>query len=154
MRHFLILAPLGMLLLSSCGPGGGSSDSGASREGESDGKLAADRMSHAQVSAQDSVGKRPQPHNFVETVEDICPVHHEKMKLREIPIAFEDPATNGTGSVNPLATAAFPFGAEKIVSAGNALLPGQPLTARVYQCAPCIAARWAAEKMRGQAAAE
>ena len=77
-------------------------------------------------------------------------MHHVKMKLREIPIVFEEPTANGTESATPTATAAFPFGAEKIVSAGNALLPSQPLTGRVYQCEPCIAARRLAEENRKQ----
>ena len=80
-------------------------------------------------------------------------MHHVKMKLREIPIVFEEPTAKGTESVNPTATAAFPFGAEKIVSVGNALLPSEPLTARVYQCASCIAARRIAEEKRKQPAA-
>ena len=157
MRHFLFLVPLGMLLLASCGPNGGSSDAGDSRrrnsQAGSDATFLPDTMTHAQISAQDSVGRPPLPRNLVATVEDICPVHHVKMKLREIPIVFKEPTANGTESVNPTATAAFPFGAEKIVSAGNALLPSEPLTARVYQCASCIAARRIAEEKRKQPAA-
>lgn len=154
MRHFLLLSPLGMLLLASCGPNGGSSDAGDSRrrnsQGGSDSTFPPDTMTHTQISAQDSVGRSPLPRNLVATVEDICPVHQVKMKLREIPIVFEEPTANGTASVNPTATAAFPFGAEKIISAGNALLPSEPLTARVYQCASCIAARRIAEEKRKQ----
>ena len=92
------------------------------------------------------------PHNLVSDTVDMCPVHHEKMRIREIPIVFEDTGTGKIANAGTEITAEFPFGAEKITSSANALLPGQPLSARVYQCASCIAARQAAEKMRGAAA--
>ncbi len=156
MRHSLLLVPLGMLLLASCGPNGGSSEAGDSRrrnpQGGSDATFLPDTMTHAQISAQDSVGRPPLPRNLVATVEDICPVHHAKMKMRVVPIVFEEPNANGDESAILPATAAFPFGAEKIVSAGNALLPSQSLTARVYQCEPCIIARRIAEEKRKQPA--
>ena len=153
MRHFLLLAPLGMLLLSSCEPEGGSSDAGIRKrdpQGNWEDKIANDEVSHAQLAAQDSVGKAPRPRNLVAAIADICPVHQEKMKLREIPIVFEEPNGNGNVTANLSATAEFPFGAEKIVSTGNVLLPGEPLTARVYQCASCIAARRLAEAKQKQ----
>ena len=148
MRHFLILTSLGMLLLSSCEPEGGSSEVGINkrdRKGKWQDTFVDDKMSPAQIAAQNSVGNAPQSRNLIAAVEDTCPVHHEKMKQREIPVVFEEIKANGDES----ATAEFPFGAEKIVSAGNALLPGEPLTARVYQCASCIAARRLAE-VRGR----
>ena len=151
MRRFLILVPLGMLLLSSCEPEGGSSNAGITKADPEENwrdRIVDDKVSHAQIAAQDSVGKTPQPRDLVAAVEDTCPVHHEKMKQREIPIVFEETSANGSKSAHPSATAAFPFGAEKIVSAGNALLPGEPLTARVYQCASCVAARRLAEVRR------
>ena len=147
MRHFLILVPLGMLQLSSCEPEGGSSNAGIRKrdpQGKWQDKIADEEVSHAQIAAQDSLGKTPQARDLVADVEDTCPVHHEKMKQREIPIVFGETKANG----HEPATAAFPFGAEKIVSAGNALLPGEARTARVYQCASCIAARRLAEVRR------
>ena len=146
MRHFLVLAPLGMLLFSSCKPDGGSSAAGSVGRGED--SDAQEKVSHARLAAQDSVSKAPQPRNLIAAIEDICPVHHEKMKPREIPFILEEPQGEGNEAAHPVATAAFPFGAEKIVSSGNALLPGETLTARVYQCASCIAARRLAEARR------
>ena len=156
MRRLLILAPLGMLLLPSCEPGEDNADAGKNRPHEHLEKSGEERprneTSHEQLAAQESLGRPPLPRNLIAATEDTCPVHHERMKIREIPIVFEESAEDGTGPGNPTATAAFPFGAEKIVSAGNALLPGEALTARVYQCASCIAARRAIERMRGNAA--
>jgi len=150
MRQLLILAPLATLLISSCEPPEDNTDAGNNRPHEQNekwnSKLSVNTASHQQLSAQDSLGKPPSPRDLTAAIADICPVHHEKMKLREVPILFEENAANGTDSNNPSATAEFPFGAEKIVSAGNALLPGEALTARVYQCASCIATRRAAEK--------
>ena len=144
MRHLLILAPLATLLLASCEPGQENADAGSSTTG----KLPQETANHERLAAQDSVGRPPLPHDLVSTVGDICPVHQLKMKLCQIPIVFGDTATAGTDHASLPATADFPFGTEKIVSAGNALLPGEPVTARVYQCPSCIAARRAAEEKR------
>ena len=156
MRHSHIPVPLAMLLLASCEPGENNHDagSGISREQrESKGStLPVNQATHEQLAAQDSIGRPPLSRNLIVAVEDICPVHHQKMTVCEIPIVFEEGAAKGAESGSPPATAAFPFGAEKIVSAGNALLPGEPLTARVYQCAMCVAARKAAGKKWKQAA--
>ena len=152
MRHHLALVPLGILLLSSCEPEGGHSDDADDRRGKperSAGKsVFANQMSREQISAQDSLGKPPLTRNMVSAIDDICPLHHEKMRLSEIPIVFEDDLPDGTAHASPPATAAFPFGAERIISAGNSLLPGEPHTARVYLCALCIAARKASEEKR------
>lgn len=152
--HFLF--PLGALLLASCEPDEGSSAKADSRQRKSEASLdeiLPDTFSHSQISAQDSVGKGPQPRNLAETTDNVCPVHHEKMTLREVPIVFPESTGDGTVPAEAAAAAAFPFGAETIVSEGNALLPSQPLTARVYQCAACIAARRAAEEKRAPAEA-
>ena len=143
MRHFLVLAPLGMLLFSSCKPDGDSSAAGGF--GHDEEKFAQDEVSHVRLAAQESVGKAPLPRNMISALEDICPLHHEKMKPKEIPFILEEPQGEGNETAQPPATAAFPFGAEKILSEGNALLPGETLTALVYQCASCIAARRLAE---------
>ncbi|MEO6739333.1 MAG: hypothetical protein ABIP20_03715 [Chthoniobacteraceae bacterium] len=149
MRHLLILAPLVTLLLASCEPGQENAGTGSRTSGDrTGGKLPAEAANHERLAAQDSVGRPPLPRDLVSTVGDICPVHHIKMKLCQIPIVFGDTASEGTGLASLSATADFPFGAEKIVSAGNALLPGEPVTARVYQCASCIAARRAAKEKR------
>ena len=156
MRHFLILIPLGILLCS-CEPGEGSTeaDSGLlrKRREKGEGMLPADGTNRERIAAQNSVGRVPQPRNLTGEAGDTCPVHHEKMKIREIPIVFEEHTAEGSGTANPPATAEFPFGAEKIVSAGNALLPGEPRTARVYQCASCVAASRTADLKRQQPAA-
>ena len=90
----------------------------------------------------------PERFNFarhlLDAANDTCPVHREKMQVREIPIVFEDAESSGAESENMAGTARFPFGAERIISAGNALLPGAALTARVYQCESCVKARKAA----------
>ena len=156
MRHHLILVPLGLLLLSSCEPEDVRSDEVEDRRRKPDRNAAKNvfvsDMSHAQLSAQDSLGKEPLARNMVSAIDDICPLHHEKMRMSEIPIVFEDDLPAGTAHAIPSATAAFPFGAERIISAGNSLLPGEPHTARVYLCASCIAARKAAEEKRTPAA--
>ena len=158
MRTFLLLATLGMLVLPSCEPAGGSSDAGNIRtRDERVGMLdhiTVSEHSNARIAAQDSVGKSPEPRHLLDAANDTCPVHHEKMNVREIPIVFEDPAGDGVASENLAGTARFPFGAERIVSAGNALLPGAALTARVYQCASCVKARKAANEPGAQSGSE
>ena len=135
---------LSILLLPSCEPG---SDNINPRKGERrTEQLLENTVNPERIAAQESLGKPPLPRNLTEGIEDECPVHHEKMKLREIPIIFE----NAAPAKLPL-TAKFPFGAEKIISAGNALLPGEPLSARVYQCASCVTARRAAEEKQAAA---
>ena len=150
MRHLTILTPLAALLLISCEPsqesGGAANTAPLRRDGSAGVNLPGNSANNERIAAQDSLGKPPPPHNFVEGVEDECPVHHERMTVREIPIVFENGAPQGTDPASFSLTARFPFGAEKIVSTGNALLPSEPLTARVYQCASCIAARKAAGK--------
>jgi hypothetical protein len=159
MRPSPIFASLAVLLLASCEPGGDSNmPGGPSPQGRTEKtgiKLNGNTTTIQQLAAQDSVGKPPQPRNLIADVADTCPVHHEKMRIREIPIVFEDDGPGESGSTCLAAAAAFPFDAERIVSTGNALLPGEPLTARVYQCASCVAAKRAGEeKRRQQAAAE
>jgi len=156
MRHHIILVSLGILLLSSCEPEAGHSEDAEDRRGKRErrtaGNVFVNEMSHAQISAQDSLGKEPLARNMVSAIDDICPLHHEKMRMTEIPIVFEDDLPGDPAHNSLPATAAFPFGAERIVSAGNSLLPGEPHTARVYLCASCIAARKAAEAKRMPAA--
>ena len=155
-RHPFILSPLAMLLLCSCEPGQDNAGAG-NKPPRDDGRsqhpdLPSNFSNPERIAAQDSLGKPPSPHDLVSDTADICPVHHEKMRIREIPIVFEDTGTGKIANAGTEITAEFPFGAEKITSSANALLPGQPLSARVYQCASCIAARQAAEQMRGAAA--
>lgn len=155
MRHLLILAPLAILLLSSCEPGedGASLHDRRHGDGEERNKmLSADKTNRERIAAQESIGKMPLPRDLASNVEDSCPVHHEKMKLREIPIVFVETAPGTDEAASALASARYPFGAEKIVTVGNGLLPGAPLTARVYQCAACISASRAAENRRLSAA--
>ena len=151
-RPFIFLALLPMLFLSSCEPGDNGSHAGYPdniRDGkEQRMRLPGDTMNPERIAAQESLGKPPLPRDLSEGIEDECPVHHERMKVREIPIVFEDAASEKTKSAKQPLTAKFPFGAEKIISAGNALLPGEPLSARVYQCASCVAARRAPRKNR------
>jgi hypothetical protein len=73
------------------------------------------------------------------------------MTVREVPIVFEESAEGGPAPAEAASTAAFPFGAENVVSTGNSLLPGEALTARIYRCPACIAGQKAAKKMRGTA---
>ena len=150
MRRLTILTPLVALLLISCEPGhdrGDAANTGPrTRDGSPGVNLPGNSANHERLAAQDSLGKPPPPRNLLEGVEDECPVHHERMKVREIPIVFENGAPQGADPASFSLTARFPFGAEKIVSTGNALLPSEPLTARVYQCASCIAASKAAGK--------
>ena len=141
-----------MLFVSSCEPGGdglGAGNGDNVRGGKQQTAIPHGNTANPErIAAQDSLGKPPAPRDLSEGIEDECPVHHEKMRVREIPIVFEDAAP----AKQPL-TAKFPFGAEKIISAGNALLPGEPLSARVYQCASCVAARRAAEERQASAGA-
>ena len=151
MRHPLIFAPLTILLLSSCEPGGDSASRHDRRHGEEEPrneKLSSDKTNRERIAAQESVGKMPQPRDLAGNVEDICPLHREKMKLREIPIVFVETAPGGDVAANAATSARYPFGAEKIVTVGNGLLPSEALTARVFQCVACISASRAAEKMR------
>ena len=142
-------------MLSSCEPGedaSGAGNGGNVRDGKKQGtRLQTDTLNKERIAAQDSLGKPPQPRDLLEGVEDECPVHREKMKVREIPIIFVDGESGHSGSAKQPVTARFPFGAEKIISTGNALLPGEPLSARVYQCASCVAARRIAEEKQAQA---
>lgn len=150
MHHLTILTPLAALLLTSCEPaqeGGDAANSAPlGRDGTAGANLPGNSANNERIAAQDSLGKPPPARNFLEGVEDECPVHHERMTVRQIPIVFENGAPQGTDPASFSLTAKFPFGAEKIFSTGNALLPSEPLTARVYQCASCIAARKAAGK--------
>jgi hypothetical protein len=154
MRHLPTLAPLAALLLSSCEPGANRSATGSSAPQEplekAGIKLNGNTATLQQLAAQDSVGKPPQPRNLIADVADTCPVHHVKMKVREIPIVFEDDAQGESDSTGLATASAFPFDAERIVSTGNALLPGEPLSARVYQCASCIAEKQSALEKKSQ----
>jgi len=85
---------------------------------------------------------------MIVAVENTCPIHQEKMRIGEIPIVFEDAVDTKGDSTKASDTDEFPFGAEKITSSGNALLPGEPVTARVYQCPSCITAKRAADQKR------
>jgi hypothetical protein len=148
MRNFSFLAPLAMLLLSSCDPAGGTSDAGHKpndRRGGWVGNIGTGEVSDAQLNARESVGKPQTPQNLVTSIDDTCPVHHEKMRMRELPVVFEDGETVRSQPGKPLASARFPFGSERITSTGNALLPSATQTARAYQCASCVKARRAAE---------
>lgn len=157
MRNFLILSPLGMLLLTSCMPAGGSSSAGNNTNSDSGGqlteKLSHNQVSHAQIAALASLGQKPLPRNMIVAVENTCPIHQEKMRIGEIPIVFEDAVDTKGDSTKASDTDEFPFGAEKITSSGNALLPGEPVTARVYQCPSCITAKRAADQKRSLSAA-
>ena len=148
-RPLIFLALLPVLLLSSCEPGGGASNAGSGDDARDRKRQAASPLGNTanpeRIAAQDSLGKPPLPRDLLQGVEDECPVHREKMKVREIPIVFMDAAPENPETPKQPATGKFPFGAEKIISTGNALLPAEPLTARVYQCASCVAARRAAE---------
>ena len=153
MHRLISIITIGMLL-SSCEPGADSSAATTAPLREQGGilknSLPVNNASDTQLAAQNSVGKPPAPLDMIASVADTCPVHHERMKVCEIPIVHEEDSQTG----HPSATAAFPFGAEKIISAGNVLLPSEPVSARVYQCASCVAVRIATEeKMRKQAAA-
>ena len=104
------------------------------------------------IAAQNSLGRPPLPRNLVNDVEDVCPVHREKMKVREIPIVFSETTLGNVDPSEIQSRAEFPFGAEKLISSENALLPGEPMSAFVYQCPACVAAREAAEVKRISAA--
>ena len=149
MRHLLFLGSLATMLFSSCEPGQDNTSAGNSDRSEFQ-KVTqpANSPNRERLSAMDSVGRPPLARDLVSTIEDICPVHHRKMKLCEIPIVFGETVFEGTESASLPATSEYPFGAEKIVSPGNALLPAEPVTARVYQCISCVAARRAAEQKR------
>lgn len=146
-----------MLILASCEPGDDVSNTGNggnARDGQRQRtKLPTDTLNPERIAAQDSLGKPPQPRDLLTGVEDECPVHHRKMNVREIPIIFADAAPGKSEPARQPLSAQFPFGAEKITSAGNALLPGEPLSARVYQCDACVAARRAAEEKHAAASA-
>lgn len=147
------MAPLAMLLLPSCEPPRRSDDGEKMNPDQPEWsleKMAPVKVNEELLAAQDSVGKEPGPRAQTGTVPDTCPVHREKMKIRQVPIVFEDSATEGTETANPDVMSAFPFAAEEFVSPGNALLPDESTTARVYQCSSCIAAKLAAKKMRGR----
>lgn len=153
-RPFILLALLPVLLLPSCEPGEDSS-SGGRGDTSNDGKrqrtkFPTDTISPERIAAQNSPGKPPPPRDLVEGVEDECPVHHQKMNVREIPIVFVDPTAERPEPAKQPLSAKFPFGAEKIISTGNRLLPGEPHSARVYQCPACIAARRAAEEKQAR----
>jgi hypothetical protein len=156
MRPFLFLAPLGMLLLPSCMPAGGSSSTGNGSSNDPGSGLTdsikSNTVSHAEIAAVDSMGKLPPPRNLLNTSDNTCPVHLRKMKVAEIPIVFEAAGDAANDSTNGLATDEFPFGAAKIISTGNTLLPGEPVTARVYQCPNCMAYRKAADERRNLSA--
>ena len=154
-RHTSILAPLAMLLLASCEPGQENAGTGNTTPQDGEAGMASNfrnKSNAERIAAHDSVGRPPGPRDLVNDAVDICPVHHEAMKVRELPILFSDTAPEKADPSEIQATAEFPFGAEEIISSGNALLPGEPISARVYQCAACIAARRAAEAKRTAAA--
>ncbi|MEO6788601.1 MAG: hypothetical protein ABI318_20970 [Chthoniobacteraceae bacterium] len=156
MHRSLFTAILCALALASCEPAAEKTDADAQRNDERPSKqhdsFTEYKDNHEQLSAEGSVGKSPPPRNLIAGVSDMCPVHHVKMTVCDVPVVFEESADSGTDTADPAAATAFPFGAEKVVSEGNALLPGETLTARIYQCPACVAARKAAERMRGKAA--
>ena len=154
--HRSIFAILCVLALPSCDPAPERTDADARRDDARKGKHRDSfedyRQNHAQFSAEGSVGRPPPPRNMIAGVGDICPVHHQKMTVREVPIVFEESADDGTDAAGAAPAAAFPFAAEKVISAGNSLLPGEALTARIYQCTACIIGQKAAKRMRSTAA--
>ncbi len=105
------------------------------------------------MAAQNSLGRPPLPHHLLAGVSDVCPTHREQMKVREVPIIFSDGSSGTTEPFELQATAEFPFGAEKVISSANSLLPGEPISARIYQCASCVTARRASETKRPPTAA-
>lgn len=138
----LILNLSTMVLLASCEPG----DSGGTairpgNEGERWVPRVDNRANSERLFAHASLGQAPLPRNLVTDVEDICTVHRQKMQIREVPIVFDESALGLVPQGDSIAAARFPFGAEKIFSPGNALLPGEPVSALVYQCTDCIAER-------------
>lgn len=147
-RPFIFLPLMPLMLLSSCEPGddGTGAGNGGARQRSI---LPGNTANPERIAAQESLGKPPPPRDLRGGIDDECPVHQEKMKLKEIPILFGEDVP-----AKQLLTAQFPFGAEKITSSGNALLPGQPLSARVYQCASCVTARKAAEEKLARTKAE
>ena len=150
-RHTSILATLATLLLASCEPGQDHAGTGSAAPGKPEGGMATkfrDRSNADRIAAGDSIGKPPVPRNLLADVESTCPLHPEAMKAREIPIVFADAASGAPDPSDMQATAEFPFGAEKIISSGNALLPTEPISAHVYQCAACVAGRRASEARR------
>ncbi len=156
MPRSIFIAILCALALPSCSPDRRDADEDARRDESRHAKRRDSfpdyKENHEQLSATNSVGRVPLPRNLIAGVPDICPVHHQKMTVREVPIVFEDTEESGTEAAKGSASPSFPFAAEKVVSEGNALAPTEALTARVYQCEACIAAQKAAKRMRGTAA--
>ena len=112
------------------------------------GSMKSNSVSNAEMAAVNSMGKPPLPRNLIASVDNTCPVHFRKMRIAEVPIMFEDNDGAAVESTDGLATDEFPFGAARILSAGNALLPSEPRTAQVYQCPNCMAYRKAADEKR------
>jgi hypothetical protein len=156
MRRSIFIAVLCALALPSCSPAPDDAAADVRRDGSRKtnrrDSFAEHRQNHEQLSAEGSIGRAPQPRNLIAGVADICPVHDQKMAVREVPIVFKDAEDASTESAKPATISRFPFAVEKVVSEGNSLAPGEALTARVYQCEACIAAQKAAKRMRGTAA--
>jgi len=107
--------------------------------------------SNAQIFAVNSLRQPPPPVELHNSKEDICPIHHEKMTIGEVPLVYQETAAIQTDPTAFPAVDGFPFGAAKIPSPKNTLLPGEPVAARVFQCAACVAARKLADEKQNQA---
>lgn len=152
MRKFLILAPLGLLVLASCKPAGGSSSSGISTSQDTGGEwvesLGSNEVSNAQIFALSSLRTPPPPRELAGAINGTCPIHHQKMSIKEVPLVYQETASFGNQSAPSPAVDEFPFAVEELPSPTNILLPGEPLTARVFRCESCVTARKLADRKR------
>lgn len=102
-RFHRLLAIVCAIALTSCEPEQTDADAGNNvpvfrdRNGKDPISLPRNYANHERVSAQDSLGKAPLPRNMVATVDDTCPVHHEKMKICGVPIVYETTAPVNRG---------------------------------------------------------
>lgn len=142
MLQIFPLALLAVLLLASCD----SSGPPARAAGDSKEDLITTLVEqpsvirHESLSAANLAGRAPEPLNLTAGVNDTCPVHHQKMRERMVPIVL-DSEPKGRAHASARLREAFPFGAAEAVHEGGRFLPEDPQTARIFQCAACVAGR-------------
>src|SRR5262245_45006663 len=99
MTRSIFIAILCALALPACSPAPRDADEDARHDGSRKPKRRDGfpdyNENHEQLSATNSVGRAPLPRNLIAGVSDICPVHHQKMTVREVPIVFEDTEESG-----------------------------------------------------------
>jgi hypothetical protein len=80
------------------------------------------------------------PYDFTRGVSDMCPVHNERMPIREVQMVYGELASTNPEPTRATFDAEFPFSRE-LWPGGCVVINGIRRNARFYVCSSCVAAR-------------